>query len=231
MYWIYLFLFVLMIFTPEVVAQGFLFFREEDVESILIFVFGLVGLLLYLGKETALLRAIREKLSLQKESNQIRKDLVQSYSYIGEMNRHLDILRDVIFGSPHTAEELLHDNDGKIYNSVFDASFLLSQSDAAALLFVNQTDGSILSMYHRGNEKDRFSGLSGSELLATKKFWWQADGLSFARSHEESRGVVAFLVFRTAKNRNEEMGVFQILVTHALLLYSLRTAHQKEHQT
>lgn len=228
MYWIYLFLFVLMIFTPEVVAQGFLFFREEDIESILIFIFGLVGLLLYLGKETALMRAIRDKLSLQKESNQIRKDLVQSYSYIGEMNRHLDILRDVIFGSPHTAEELLHDTEGKIYSSVFDASFLLSQSDATALLFVSRTDGTILSMYHRGNEKELFTALSGQALLATNKFWWQADGLTFARSHEESRGVVAFLVFRTAKNRNEEMGVFQILVTHALLLYSLRAAHQKE---
>ena len=61
-----------MIFTPEVISDGISLFREEDVESILIFGFGLMGLLLYLGKETALMRAIRDKLSLQQESNPIR---------------------------------------------------------------------------------------------------------------------------------------------------------------
>ncbi len=214
-----------MIFTPEAISEGISLFREEDVESILIFGFGLMGLLLYLGKETALMRAIRDKLSLQQESNQIRKDLVQSYSYIGEMNRHLEILKNMIFESPHTVEELLHGDQGRVYESVFDATLLLAQSDAAALLFVERETGMVVAAYHAGKEKERLLALQGEALLATRKYWWQEDGLSFVRSSEESRGVAAFLVFRTVKNRVEETGVFQILVTHALLLFSLREVH------
>ncbi len=227
MYWIYLVLFVLMIFTPEVVSNGVLFFREEDLESIFIFGFGLVGLLLYLGKETALMRAIRDKLSLQQESNQIKKDLTQSYSYIGEMNRHLEILKNMIFESPHTAEELLHGDQGRVYASVFDATLLLAHTDSAALIFVHQDSGQVLTTHQVGN-KDLFRLLTGENLLATKKYWWQDGGLSYVRSSESSRGVAAFLVFRTVKNRVEETGVFQILVTHALLLFSLREVHHAQ---
>lgn len=228
MYWIYLLLFVLMIFTPEVVSDGFFFFREEDVESILIFIFGLVGLLLYLGKETALIRTLREKLSLQQESNQIRKDLVQSYSYIGEMNRHLDILKNMIFESPHTAEELLHGDQTRVYQSVFDATLLLAQSDGACLFFVDSNTGEILTSHHVGNAKESFLALKGEDLLATKKYWWQEKEFTFVRSSEENKSVAAFLVFRTAKNRIEYTGVFQILVTHALLLFSLREVHHAQ---
>ena len=62
MYWAYLILFVCMIVTPEFTRDGILFFSEDDLESLLIFCFGMVGLLLYLGKESAFLRAVREKL-------------------------------------------------------------------------------------------------------------------------------------------------------------------------
>lgn len=230
MYWIYLFLFILMIFTPEVVSTGIFFFREEDLESVIIFCFGLIGLLLYLGKETALMKAIREKLSLQQESNQIRKDLVQSYSYIGEMNRHLEILKNMIFESPHTAEELLHGDQGRVYESVFDATLLLAQSDTAALFFVNCNTGEVLTSHQIGANKESFAHIKGESLLATKKYWWQEEGLSFVRSSEESRGVAAFLVFRTVKNRVEETGIFQILVTHALLLFSLREVHHAQNR-
>lgn len=227
MYWIYLILFVLIIFTPEVVSKGVLFFREEDLESLIIFGLGLIGLLLYIGKESALMRVIREKLSLQQESNQIRKDLVQSYSYIGEMNRHLDILKHMIVESPHTAEELLYGDQARVYDAVLDAALLLAQSDAAALFFVNQDSGDVVTFYEVGDVQMRpFRSLDGKQLLETKKYWWQADGLSFVRSSEASRGIAAFLVFRSVKNRVEETGVFQILVTHALFLFSLREAHR-----
>lgn len=232
MYWIYLILFILIIFTPEVVSEGVLFFREEDLESLIIFGFGLIGLLLYIGKESALMRVIREKLSLQQESNQIRKDLVQSYSYIGEMNRHLDILKHMIVESPHTAEELLYGDQGRVYDAVLDATLLLAQSDAAALFFVNQDSSEVVTFYEVGDvQMQPFQALDGKQLLETKKYWWQADGLSFVRSSEGSRGMAAFLVFRSVKNRVEETGVFQILVTHALFLFSLREVHRSAKKT
>lgn len=225
MYWTYLFLFVCMIFTPEVVAGELLFFGEEDLESIIIFGLGLVGLLLYLGKESALMRAIRDKLSLQEESNKIRKDLAQSYGYIGEVNRQLEILKHMIAASPHTIEELRETDQTGAYRPVFEAALLLAQSDAAALYFVDTESRQLVATYASDPEGQAFQKLSAETLLDAKKYWWQDDGLSFVRSSEEARGVTAFLVFRSVKNEIDEIGVFQILVTQALLLFSLRRAH------
>lgn len=226
MYWIYLTLFVLIIFTPEVIGDGAWLFREEDLESLIIFGFGLIGLLLYLGKESALMRAIRDKLSLQQESNKIRKDLAQSYGYIGEMNRHLEILKNMIVEGPHTARDLLERDQQAIYEPVFDATLLLAQSDAAALCFVRKETSELIACYQSSPEAGAvFAPLTGEHLIGAKKYWWQEDGLSFIRSNEDALGVAAFLVFRSVKNRVEEVGVFQILVAHALLLFSLRQAH------
>lgn len=228
MYWIYLILFVLVVFTPEVISGELFFLKEDDIESVLIFIFGLIGLLLFLGKESTLLQTIREKLSLQQESNQIKKDLAQSYSYIGEMNRHLDILKTMIVESPHTAQELLQNDRLPVYEPVFDAAFVLAQSDAVALFFVREKDGEVLGRYTAGQGAAGFAeDLSGASLLATKKYWWQDSNLCIARSSEASHGVTAFLIFRSTKNRIEETGIFQILVTHALFLFALSEARTK----
>lgn len=218
-----------MIFTPEVVSGGLLFLNEEAAESVGIFGFGLIGLLLYLGKESALLRAISDKLSLQQESNKIKKDLAQSYGYIGEMNRHLEILKNVIVESPHTGAELLQTDQHKVYEPIFEATLLLAQSDAIALFFVSTHDQTILARHVSSGMESTFAHLTGAKLLEAKKYWWQEEGLAFVRSNEAVHEVAAFLVFRSPKNRIEEIGVFQILVTHALLLFSLSQARGSKH--
>lgn len=228
MYWIYLFLFVCIIFTPEVVTGSFFFLNEEAAESVFIFAFGLVGLLLYLGKESALIRTIAEKLSLQQESNKIRKDLAQSYGYIGEMNRHLEILKNAIVESPHTVTALTQADQTLVYGPVFDATLLLAQSDAAALFFVDKKTGAVLVQAVVSDQESVFASLTGEFMLNTKKYWWQTNELTFVRSNEDTLGVAAFLVFRSPKNRIEEIGVFQILVTHALLLFSLGRMHSSQ---
>ena len=216
-----MFLFVCMIFTPEVVSDELFFFGEEDLESLIIFVLGLVGLLLYLGKESALIRTVTEKLSLQQESNKIRKDLAQTYTYIGEMNRQLEILKNVIVESPHTTKELLSPERERIFQPVFEAALLLSQSDEAELVFIDTRTRNITGVYYSDQSKKESSLLGADVLLDKKKYWWQEDGLAVVRSQEEPTHIAAFLIVRSTKNKIEEVGVFQILVTHALLLFSL----------
>ena len=97
MYWIYLAIFILIILTPKIIQDGIFFLHEEDIESLIIFFFGLFAFTLYLAKEKALLKVFQEKLHLQKKANTITKDLSDSYSYIGGMNRKFDIVKDLIF--------------------------------------------------------------------------------------------------------------------------------------
>ena len=56
MYWIYLVLFIFVILTPELIGHGTWFLSEDDLESLIIFAFGTLGLLLYVSKEKAFFR-------------------------------------------------------------------------------------------------------------------------------------------------------------------------------
>lgn len=225
MYWAYLILFVFMIVTPEFVRDGLLFFSEEDFESILIFCFGMVGLLLYLGKESAFLRAVREKLSLQQETNQIRRDLSQSYSYIGEMNRRIDIVKNMIVSLPHSKAPVPERQGRELYDPIIDATKLLAQSDCVALYFVAVEDGTVLERYEVGDGEHReiLCALDGRHLLETKKYLWEEGKLSFVRSPEAVGGIAAFIVFHKMKNRLEETGIFQILAAEALFVFSVNS--------
>ncbi len=231
MYWAYLILFVAMIVTPEVVRDGVLFFSEEDLESLLVFCFGMVGLLLYLGKESAFLRAVREKLSLQQETNQIRKDLSQSYSYIGEMNRRIDIVKNMVVSLPQSTTTVFSKSGQDLYEPIIDATALLAQSDCVALYFVATADGTIAEQYVVGEGEHRalLQTLAGRHLLDTKKYIWEEGKLTFVRSPEEALGMSAFIVFHQVKNRLEEMGIFQILAAQALFVFATNRQAPMQH--
>lgn len=223
MYWVYLSLFIAMIVTPELTRDGFLFFSEDDLESLLIFCFGMSGLLLYLSKESAFLRAVREKLSLQQETNQIRKDLSQSYSYIGEMNRRIDIMKQMVVSLPQNGVSLSERKGQERYDPIIEATRLLAQSECVALYFVAIKGAAILERYEVGDGEHRVTiqSIDGKHLLDAKKYLWDEGRLSFVRSPEEAGGVAAFLVFHKVKNRLEETGIFQILAAQAVFIYSL----------
>lgn len=223
MYWAYLILFVCMIVTPELTRDGVLFFSEDDFESLLIFCFGMVGLLLYLGKESAFLRAVREKLSLQQEANQIRKDLSQSYSYIGEMNRRIDIVKNMVVSLPRAQAPEPKHSGVDLYRPILEATKLLAQSECVALYFVTTDNGSLKERYEVGDGEHReaLSTIDGRHLLDAKKYLWEEGKLSFVRSPEEAEGVASFIVFHKLKNRLEETGVFQILAAQALFVFSV----------
>ncbi len=230
MYWAYLLLFMAMVVTPELTRDGVLFFSEADLEAVLIFCFGMLGLLLYLGKESAFLRAVREKLSLQQEANQIRKDLSQSYSYIGEMNRRIEILRNMIVSLTRTETPLSERKGVERYNPILEATRLLAQTDSVALVFVDVGKQEVLEQYEVGDRK-RLGGkqsITGKHLLKTKKYIWEEGKLSFVRSPEEADGIAAFLIFHKIKNQVEEMGIFNILAAQAIYVYSLNGTSRSE---
>ncbi|MFZ1654565.1 MAG: hypothetical protein WBO92_03255 [Candidatus Moraniibacteriota bacterium] len=233
MYWAYLLLFIAMIVTPELTRDGVLFFSEDDFESLLIFCFGMLGLLLYLGKESAFLRAVREKLSLQQETNQIRKDLSQSYSYIGEMNRRIDIVRNMVVSLPQSETPLSEQPGRERYAPILEATRLLAQSECVTLFFVSVQSGEILERYVVGDGEHRevMQLLDGKHLLDAKKYLWEEGRLSFVRSPEEADGVAVFLVFHKVKNQLEETGIFQILAAQALFIHALNGGPKSQSDT
>lgn len=219
MYWIYLAIFILAVLTPEFVQDEFLMLPEEDFESLLIFCFGALGFILYLAKEKALLKVFREKLHLQKQANIITRDLSDSYSYIGEMNRKLDIIKEFIFALPKTAAVTLGKKQGAVYTSLLDTASLLAQTDEVTLCFVDTKSKEWKEHYQKRTHQATLPPFDAKTLLEEGKFFWESGEDVIIRSPHQAQGVSAFLIFSKTRNHIEDGEVFQILASEALLLY------------
>lgn len=220
MYWIYLAIFVLVILTPKIIQEGWVFFQEEDIEALLIFGFGLFGFLLYLAKEKALLRVFQEKLRLQKQTNIISRDLSDSYSYIGEMNRKFDIVKEFIFNLPKSTADALVQGAPHVYTPVIEATKLLAKTDHVSLRFVNIREKKLEKTFEI-HPKESFSKFTAALLLESKKFFWEEEDVAIIRSPRQASGITAFLIFPKSTNRIEDVEVFKILVSEALFLYCI----------
>ena len=227
MYWIYLAIFVLAILTPKFIQDGNTLFREEDIEALLIFCFGAFGFVIYLAKEKTLLRLFREKLHLQKQTNMITRDLSDSYSYIGEMNRKLDIVKELIFELPKTTASALEKEEKFLYVSLLETVSLLSKIDQVALCFINTKKKSVERIFEKNTEPSFEPHIDPVKLLGEGKFFWEEQDFAVVRSPRQMKGVTAFLIFAKTANHIEDSDVFKILVSQALLLYGLE--HRQKH--
>ncbi len=219
MYWIYLVIFILIILTPKLISNDFGFLHEEDVEALLIFCFGTFGFMIYLAKEKALLRVFREKLHLQKQANIITRDLSDSYSYIGEMNRKLDIVKDLIFRLPQSTAEAFAKDRSSIYASLLETVSLLTKTDQVILCFVDTKAKEVQKTVQKESVESFTIKFTPERLLSAGKFFWEEEDCMIVRSPKQARGVASFIVFAKTRNSFEDGEVFKILASQALLLY------------
>jgi hypothetical protein len=218
MYWIYLAIFVLIILTPKVIQDGVYFLREEDVESLIIFCFGVLAFVLYLAKEKALLRVFQEKLHLQKKTNIITKDLSDSYSYIGGLNRKFDIVKDLIFHLPKDTSDALAKKQPETYQAILQAIKLLSKAESASLYFIHTQTKKVEKVVLDGESK-HFSSFDAETLLRQKRVFWEKGECIVVRSPLPAKNVLAFIIFPKVVNQVEDVEMFKILASQALLLY------------
>ncbi len=213
MYWVYLFLCVFAILTPEFIQSGTWVLSQDDFESLVIFGFATLGLLLYISKEKAFFRAHEEKVTLQKKTNTISKDLSQSYSYIGEMNRKLDVIQEVIFELPKKTL-LKRKKSTDLYKPVLDAAKVFARTDRAALLVVDTKKKTCIE----GIGEQLFKYYSAEYLLGAKKSFWMEEKVLIVRSPYAAGGKHVFLLLGKVTNHSEDMEHLQILASQALLL-------------
>jgi len=218
MYWVYLIIFVFVILTPEFIGHGTWFLTEDDAESLIIFGFGTLGLLLYVSKEKAFFRVREEKVNLQKKTNTISKDLSQTYSYIGEMNRKIDVIKDVIYELPKKTT-LRRKKPTDFYRPIIDAVKVFARTDTVSLYIVDIEKKEIIEACGRNHYKH----CTAKYLLGMKKSFWVEDNCFVARSPLAASGKHAFLVIAKAANHTEDIELLQLLAAQALLLATLRT--------
>lgn len=223
MYWIYLSIFVLAVLTPEIVQEGRFYLGEEDLESLLVLMFGTFGIAAYLIKEKALLRLFRERLRLQKQANVITRDLSESYSYIGEMNRRFDIVRDLVFRLPEETAAALAKTGGQpdsLYTPIIEAISLLSKAESISIRFTDTGSGEVVRRIDMGSGAAA-ACFGGEKPADPEKMFYEEDGCVLVRAPGSACDVTASIIFLKTANRIEDADIFRMIASEALSLYCI----------
>lgn len=136
MYWVYLALFIVAVLVPDLVQKDFSFLSETRIEELLIFLLGMAGFLIFILKEHQL--SIREEEGARNEKRLFRatKDLAESYGYIGEVNRKMEILMQIGLGLADKSE-LTKAKEKEIYSAVINSANALMKARCSCLRFID----------------------------------------------------------------------------------------------
>jgi hypothetical protein len=225
MYWVYLVIFIIAVLIPELIRVPVSVLSEEDVESLLILIMGAIGFAVYLSKEKQLFRVVAEKLNLQKVTNAIGKDLTDTYSYIGAMNRKYDIIRAMVAELPSRVRE----KNEKWEEILLESALLLAKTEAIGLFFVERKERKVLANHFRGNTSlcRGFTFVDARYLMEANRTFFEQDECFVVRSPRFSSNIGAFLVFPKRVNFFEDADMMKLLAAEALLLYCLSTEVKK----
>ncbi len=136
MYWIFAILFSIAVMIPDIIRGNVSFLTEERAEEVAIFILGSIAFLAFIQNERRIVLQKKEKERTQKKMDQAVKDLVDSYSYIGEVNRKMDILMEVALGlADHSI--LDRKKEKETYESIINAANFLLKANSTAIRFVN----------------------------------------------------------------------------------------------
>jgi hypothetical protein len=223
MYWIFFALFAIGVLVPDIVRSGTSFLSEERVEEIVLFLLGATGFIIFLFKEKELLGEKREKEKNKKRLDETGKDLLESYGYIGEVNRKTDVLIEVMLGF---SEGEIKDNkkEEEAYLSIADAAKLILKGKNAALAFFNEQNEQIKKSVNTENpkfrlEKEIMKSMGG--IVNIKK----DDNYVIISSPNKINEIRSFIKIEgyekeeERKPKNSE--ILKMLASQALLVYSL----------
>ena len=216
--WIYLALFVLVVLLPKIINGDQFFLREDDQESILIFVVGTAGLCLFLWKERQLRFHLREKVKIQKEASRVSRDLADSYSYIAEINRKMDILKNIALDLPETGS-VTPERMKEVYESITEALSLLGKTDSFCLSIVDLRSGKVEKKLEGSGEScpvPDFRALSKRSESVIKEGEY-----IIIKSPKRVKGHLAFVVLRKKNGDLEDPEIFKALAAQALFLDSI----------
>lgn len=227
MYWIYLIIFILAVFSPELVHRGLFIFGGQNtpfsvrtMEELSIFVLGIIGFSVYLWKEKQLKINREEKNKIQSKVAQMSKALKDSYTYIGEINRKIDIMKNIALGFPEVKDaKSLKGRD--IYNSIEEAIKILCKTNNFLIRVVNvRNNETELEIQNGLNMGIRIKNNS-LNLMKEKDFLQNGDLYIFRSPQliDNKRSYV--FIKRSRANQIEDIGIMHTVTTQILFLFIL----------
>lgn len=217
MYWIYLIIFTLIVFVPSFVRKGIYVFDMTQTQEYAILLLGSVGFLIFLILEKKFKKNLTEKNKIQGQVNSMTKDLKHSYSYIGEINRKLDILENIALGYPESSK-LTHKSEIEAYNSIMEAIKLFGKSDEFALRFVRLPGYEILKEIKSIPENALSFSFKGQEKEMS---CFESDEFIVVMSPKQIDNIFSYIVIRkkTVSQKIDDMEIMKTLAAQALFIF------------
>lgn len=221
MYWIFLVIFTITVLIPDLIRSNVAFLSETRAEEIAIFMMGAIIFVILLKNEQQILFHKKEKEKDEKRIEQTVKDLVESYSYIGEVNRKMDILMGIALGlSDRTVLSKTHEDE--TYASIINAANSLLKADFTSLKFIDiKTSRTKKELLPEGGEpvKNNILTRMGKNIHIKK----QHDFL-IVSSRQEVKGIKSYLIIHNYNLEEESnpknMEILKVFTSQALFLYS-----------
>lgn len=221
MYWIFLAIFIITVLIPDFIRTNVLFLSETRAEEVAIFLMGALTFAIILKNEQQILFHKKEKEKDEKRIEQTVKDLVESYSYIGEVNRKIDILMGIALGLTDRAS-LNKTHEKETYASIVTAANSLLKADFTSLKFIDQKTAKSKKEFlpEEGEPIKNKTIVSMKENVHIKK---HRDTL-IVSSSQEVRGVKGYLIIHgydaEEESNPKNIEVLKVFASQALFVYS-----------
>jgi len=224
MYWLFLIIFIVAVMVPDIIHVDIFGLPHEKIDELAIFLLGMFGFLFFILKEHQLAVQQKDKEREQRRLQQTAKDLVESYSYIGEINRKMDILMQIGIGLSERPN-LNKAKESEIYKSILDSANFLLKANCSTLRFVNiKTSRTIKEV----SSDEKCVIFKNADLLKMGdnvhiKHFKDAEVIVVC-SHRIINDIRTYLIinfFDEAQGKdNNNQEILKYLVSQALFLYS-----------
>jgi hypothetical protein len=219
MYWIYLIIFTAIVFVPTWVQNGFWGLSEIQSQEYVILMLGLLAYMLFVIQERKLSKVSHDRRRMQSEVNRMNRDLNSSYSYIGEINRKLDILKRLVMQIP--VSENFDSKDDQTYLAIIEAIQILTKSNNVAIRFVDKQKNLLKQV---ATNKKVFEDIALSEHCNMNKKACETDKVLMICTDFNHDGYSACILVKKQEGvarRIEDIEIFKAMASHALFLFML----------
>lgn len=223
-------IFAVIVFIPGIVGRDYGILTEVQVEEYLILLLGSVGFLIFLFQGKALKRVNRQRSSVQREANQLFKDLTHSYSYIGEANRKLDILRKVVQDTPNISLAS-PESEPEHYHSIMDAVLVMTRAPFMGIKFFGPDGKSIKEVW--SDPKKKILSDWNPFLQQTRQAKETDDYFVICAPPNEDKVSCCLLISKHNPNSRpgDDVDLLKAMAAHALFLFMFFDSRRREKRT
>jgi hypothetical protein len=222
MYWIFLILFIICILIPEIINGPIGLLPKERAQEVAIFLLGTLGFFTFVINERKLFFQKKEKEKAQKRAKQTVKDLVESYSYIGEVNRKMDILMNIALGISERSA-LDKNREKEIYESIVSAANFLMKGEISALRFINIKSERVAKEV---KTMDKKLPIKNNELIEMKEEGniKKHKGCLIISGSQKINNIKSFIIIHGYDEEEEKnpknLEILKVFASQAIFLYS-----------